>query len=239
MARNASLALSFRKIASRCSQGRNWRGLKIFGACGGRSFTVSFHNFASGCSEKQTAKSNVVAATRSARRFSLRACKNSRLRRYFGHFHRKQDAGAARQCAQPSSPACSPQKIRRLRRAFLYHFILQFRFWLQGEANDARPTRRRALARDASLALLFREIASRCSQGRNGRELFFFGACGGRSFTASFFNFASGCSEKQKANSKVVATARSARRRSLYAQRISRLRRCFGHFQRKQDARAA
>ena len=118
------------------------------------------------------------------------------------------------------SPARRKKKIRRLRRAFLYHFILQFRFWLQGEANKAKPTRRRALARNASLALSFRKIASRCSQGRNWRELKVFGACGALSFTISFYNFASGCSEKQKTESKVVATARSARRLSLYAKKM-------------------
>ena len=118
------------------------------------------------------------------------------------------------------SPLPSParrKKIRRLRRAFLHLFILQFRFWLQGEANKAKPTRRRALARNASRALLFREIASRCGQVRNWRELKVFGACGGRSFPVPFCNFASGCSEKQKTKSNIVAAARSARRLSLYA----------------------
>ena len=93
------------------------------------------------------------------------------MRRYFGHLYRKQDAGAAQQRAQPPSVPCSPKKIRRLRRAFLYHFILQFRFWLQGEAKKTRPARRRRLARNASLALLFCKTVSRCSKGRNCRRL--------------------------------------------------------------------
>ena len=125
------------------------------------------------------------------------------MRRYFGHFHRKQDAGAAQQRAQPPSVPCSPKKIRRLRRAFLYHFILQFRFWLQGQAKKARPARRRRLARNASLALLFCKTASRCSKGRNCRNLKNIGACGALSFTISFCNFASGCREKQTKQSQL------------------------------------
>ena len=65
--------MSFRKIASRCSLGRNWRELKVFGACGALSFTISFCNFASGCSEKQkNQKQNRSSSAFSAQTFPVR-----------------------------------------------------------------------------------------------------------------------------------------------------------------------
>ena len=90
MARNASLALSFRKIASRCSQGRNWRELKVFCACGALSFTISFYNFASGCSEKQSTKKkqNRSSSALSAQTFPV-CPKNFALAALFWPFPKK------------------------------------------------------------------------------------------------------------------------------------------------------
>ena len=161
-------------------------------------------------SQTQRRSSNALSS-----QIFLARVKNFALASLFRPFPQKARRGRSAAARSAALLPLSTKKIRRLRRAFLYHFILQFRFWLQGQAKNARPARRRRLARNASLALLFCKTASRCSKGRNCRKLKNIGACGALSFTTSFCNFASGCSEKQTPKNKVVAAARSARRLSL------------------------
>ena len=108
------------------------------------------------------------------------------------------------------------ESFRRLRRAFVYHFVLQFRFWLQREAKNQKqnrsssalsaqtfPVRLKHFAPAALILYISKESKTRAQRGsalspphppaRRKK----FGACGALSFTISFCNFASGCREKQ------------------------------------------
>ena len=108
------------------------------------------------------------------------------------------------------------KSFRRLRRAFLYRSVLQFRFWLQREAKNKKQSRSNSAISAttfpvcpknfvlAALVWPFPKKTRRARSVATRSALFLplltekkFGACGALSFPISFCNFASGCRETQ------------------------------------------
>jgi hypothetical protein len=152
---------------------------------------------------KRTRRARIVA-TRSALVLPLLAEKNSTLAaRFPSPFHfaislltagrskqskANSEKSACAQCfacfvvsrnrfsLQPGAKLALAKKFRRLRRAFFYRFVLQFRFWLQREAKNQKQRRSSSALssqtfpvriKKFALAALFRPFLQKARRGRS------------------------------------------------------------------------